>query len=67
MVPLSDQSATETRMGIIREIVEWLRDAPQIRYMAHSTSGFGLAQRTRAMTVSEAADELERQIEAGTA
>ena len=55
-------------MAIMREIVEWLRAAPEVSYMGHSTTnGVGLAQRRRPMNVREAADELERQIEAGTA
>lgn len=57
----------DDRMAIMREIVKWLRAAPQVTYYAHSTSGYGVAQRVREMTVKEAADELERQIEAGTA
>ena len=56
------------RMAIMREVVDWLRDAPTISYMGHSsTNGVGLAQRTRPMSAQEAADELERQIKAGTA
>lgn len=55
-------------MAIMCEIVEWLRAAPRVSHMAHSaTNGVGLARRTREMTVREVADELERQIKAGTA
>ncbi len=54
-------------MNVMKEIVIWLRDAPKIQYMAHSGNGVGLAPRTRSMTTNEAADELERQIEDGTA
>ena len=56
------------RMAIMQEVVDWLREAPDIEYMGHSaTNGVGLAKRSRPMSAHEAADELQRQVEAGTA
>jgi hypothetical protein len=54
------------RTGVMRDIVEWLKDAPRIKYWAHG-GPTGLVQRERRMYVDEAARELERQIEDGTA
>jgi hypothetical protein len=67
---MSERSVTPDigRMAIMREVVQWLRQAPSVGYMGHcTTNGVGLTRRERPMTVNEAADELERQIEAGTA
>lgn len=60
-------STHEQRMAIMQEVVDWLRAAPTAQTMEHSTNGVGLARRARQMTVREAADELQRQVDAGTA
>ena len=56
------------RDSIMREIVNWLRAAPEIEQTVHSAgSPVGLVTRKRSMTAREAADELERQIARGVA
>jgi hypothetical protein len=67
-MPPAKKPTKAQRMAIMREIVEWLREAPDVEYMGHSaTNGVGLARRRRPRSCAEAADELERQIKAGTA
>jgi hypothetical protein len=56
----------DERMGVMREVVEWLRAAPRVKYWAPG-GPVGLHEAERRMYVDEAARELERQIEDGTA